>query len=123
VSDIPRVLIERILVDDRELNVWLNTLLPPQTSRIQVDYTALSLAAANKVRFRYRMDGFDQEWVDAGARRQAFYTNLAPRSYRFRVTTSDASGDGANSEAVWAFTIRPAFYQTRWFLAVMALLA
>jgi hypothetical protein len=62
------------------------------------------------------MEGFDTGWVDAGTRRQAFYTNLPPGDYRFRVR---ASNDGVPSEreAVWAFTLAPAFYQTRWFAA------
>jgi signal transduction histidine kinase len=68
------------------------------------------------------MEGFDAGWVDAGTRRQAFYTNLPPGDYRFRVR---ASNDGVPSEreAVWAFTLAPAFYQTAWFAGAVAVLA
>ena len=59
--------------------------LPALTRDLQIDYTALSLVAPEKVRFRYMLEGYDSEWQDAGNRRQAFYTNLPPRNYRFRV--------------------------------------
>jgi signal transduction histidine kinase len=83
-------------------------------STLRIDYTALSFSAPTKVRFRYRLEGFDTQWVDAGTRRQAFYTNLPPRPYRFQVT---AINDGIESErsAIWDFSIQPRFYQTGWF--------
>jgi signal transduction histidine kinase len=89
---------------------------------LQVDFTALSFAAPQKVQFRYRLEGFDTDWVDAGGRRQAFYTNLPPANYRFQVV---AGHDGAWGEggAVWAFSVRPAYYQTTWFLVVVAAIA
>lgn len=74
----------------------------------------------SKVRFRYLLEGFDQNWVDAGTRRQAFYTNLPPREYRFRVI---AENDGVWNEtgAAWDFSIKPAFYQTGWFRATCSI--
>ena len=96
--------------------------LPARTANLRIDYAALSFVAPEKIRFSYLMEGFDNDWVDAGTRRQAFYTNLPPGDYRFRVR---ASNDGVSSEreAVWAFTLAPAFYQTRWFAAAMVVLA
>ncbi len=97
--------------------------LPIGTNRIEVGYTALSLTDATANRFRYRLDGVDQDWVEAGNARQAVYTNLAPGEYAFRVT-------GSNNDEVWNvkgarlnFTIAPAFYQTGWFftLCIVAL--
>ena len=92
--------------------------LPAGTRKVQIDYTALRLTAPRQIRFRYRLDGFDRDWVDAGARRQAYYTNLAPGSYVFRV---QANGDDATwtvPEAQWPFTVQPAFRQTSWFYAL-----
>jgi signal transduction histidine kinase/ligand-binding sensor domain-containing protein len=118
----PPVVIEGIAADQRSLAPEDDGYLPPRTANVRIDYAALSFVAPEKVQFRYRMEGFDTDWVDAGTRRQAFYTNLPPGQYRFRVS---ASNDGVPSEreAVWAFTMAPAFYQTRWFAGAMAVLA
>ena len=59
--------------------------LPALIRDLQIDYTALRLVVPEKVRFRYKLEGFDRDWQDVGNRRQAFYTNLPPRKYRFRV--------------------------------------
>ncbi len=98
--------------------------LPPRTTEVQVSYTATSLSAPERVRFRYRLEGVDDDWRDAGTRREAFYTNLGPGDYRFRVIA-------ANNDGVWneegdtvAFRIRPTFFQSAWFaLACVLLLA
>ena len=89
-SSSPAVRIEGALVDGRRLTAHERTSFPPRTTRLQIDYTVLNLTSALKTRFRYRLDGFDSDWVDAGTRQQAFYTNLPPRSYAFRVMASGA---------------------------------
>ena len=116
----PDARIAAVTIDDRPVPRASAGGLPPRTRKIQIDYTALQLTAPRRVRFRYRLDGFDPGWVDAGPRRQAYYTNLAPGSYVFRV---QANGDGdtwAAQEAQWAFAVRPAFHQTGWFYALCA---
>jgi ligand-binding sensor domain-containing protein/signal transduction histidine kinase len=110
----PPVLIEQVLADNRAIDVDGRDALPPRTGHLQINYAGLSLRAPEKVRFHYLMEGFDDRWVEAGARRQAFYTNLPPGQYRFRVKAEN-DGVASESEAVWAFAIAPAFYQTRWF--------
>src|SRR5262249_32964971 len=79
---------------------------------------ALSFAAPATVHFQYRLDGFDTDWVSAGTRRQAVYTNLPPGSYRFRVRASDKEGASDASDVTLPFTVRPAFVQTYWFYAL-----
>jgi signal transduction histidine kinase/ligand-binding sensor domain-containing protein len=118
----PPVLIETVSADDRPVPLDGAPRLPPRTASLQIDYAALSFAAPEKVRFSYLMEGFDAGWIEAGTRRQAFYTNLPPGEYRFRVRASN-DGVPAEREAVWAFTLAPAFYQTGWFAAAMGLLA
>lgn len=86
--------------------------LPPLVRDLRIDYTALSLIAPEKVRFRYKLEGRDERWVDAGDRRQAFYTDLPPRQYRFRVTAANNDGVWTEEGAAWEFSIAPAFYQT-----------
>jgi signal transduction histidine kinase/ligand-binding sensor domain-containing protein len=110
----PPVVIEDVLADNRAVDVSGAGALPPSTGHLQINYAGLSLRAPEKVRFQYMMEGFEDRWVDAGARRQAFYTNLPPGEYRFRVKAEN-DGVASESEAIWAFAIAPAFYQTRWF--------
>jgi signal transduction histidine kinase/ligand-binding sensor domain-containing protein len=89
--------------------------LPPGTSKLEVEYTAPELTSPLKTRFRYRLEGFDADWIDAGTRREALYTNLAPRQYTFRVAVSQDDGRWSDTEATWALTLHPRFYQTWWF--------
>jgi signal transduction histidine kinase/ligand-binding sensor domain-containing protein len=89
--------------------------LPALTRDLRIDYTALSLVAPEKMRFRYKLEGFDAEWQDAGNRRQAFYTNLPPRNYRFRVLAANNSGVWNETGAAVEFSIAPAYYQRSWF--------
>jgi len=94
--------------------------LRPGTSKLQIDYTAPELTSPLKTRFRYRLEGFDADWVDAGTRREALYTNLAPREYTFRVSVSQDDGRWSDTEATWAFVLHPLFYQTWWFYVLIA---
>jgi signal transduction histidine kinase/ligand-binding sensor domain-containing protein len=88
------------------------------TRDLQVDYTALSLARPDRVRFRYRLDGFDDAWVEAGSRRQAFYTNLDPGHYKFRIAAANDSGMWNESGAALEIAIPPTFVQTKAFVAL-----
>lgn len=97
--------------------------LPPLTTSLRVDYTAPNLIAPERVKFRYRMEGVDSDWTSAGARRQAFYTNLEPGAYRFNVAAANEDGVWNDEPASVSFVIAPAWYQSRWFYAVCALLA
>ena len=94
--------------------------LPARVRDVSIEYTALSLGAPEKVAFRYRLEGRDEDWVEAGNRRQAFYTDLPPASYRFRVIATNDRGLWNEDGAAWAFSIAPAYYQTNVFrLAVV----
>jgi signal transduction histidine kinase len=115
-----RVRIESATADMHRFRPAAHTLLPSGTTRLQINYTALTLAASNQIRFRYRLDGFDEDWVDAGTRRTAFYTNMSPRAYAFVVEASSQDGIWTSSTASWDFTIQPAFHQTRAFFALCA---
>ena len=103
-------------------------LLPALSRDLEIDYTALSLVAPEKMRFRYKLEGWDRDWQDVGNRRQAFYANLPPRDYRFRVSASNNSGVWNEAGAFLDFAVAPAYYQTAWFrlssvAAFVALLA
>jgi signal transduction histidine kinase/ligand-binding sensor domain-containing protein len=112
--------IERILADRQTFDAMTtgNGLrLPPLIRDLQIDYTALSLVAPEKMRFRYKLEGWDRDWQEVGTRRQAFYNKLAPRAYRFRVTAANNSGVWNETGASLDFSVAPAYYQTAWFPA------
>lgn len=107
-----------VTVDDRPVTMADAGFLRPGTRKLQIDYTALRLTAPRQVRFRYRLDGFDHDWVDAGARRQAYYTNLAPGKYLFRVRANGNDDTWVSPEAHFPFSVQPSFRQTGWFYAL-----
>ena len=97
--------------------------LPAHTTNLQIDYSAGSYSVPERVRFRYKLEGSDPDWQDVGGRRDAIYTNLGPGDYRFRVIASNNDGIWNTTGAALDFAIAPAFYQTKWFHALCALLA
>ena len=94
-----------------------NLHLPALSRDVEIDYTALSLVAPEKVRFKHKLEGYDRDWQDAGNQHKAFYTNLPPRDYHFCVMAANNDGVWNNAGAVLGFSIDPAWYQTRWFQA------
>jgi signal transduction histidine kinase len=99
-----------------------NLTLPAHTENLQIDYTALSLAMPERVKFRYKLDNVDKDWQDAGTRRQAFYTNLPPGKYRFHVIACNNDGVWNNQGAFLEFRTKPAWYQTTLFKLLLLVL-
>ncbi|MDB5289687.1 MAG: putative two-component system sensor kinase, partial [Phycisphaerales bacterium] len=89
--------------------------LPPGKTNLEFHYAALTFLASTRVLYRYRLDGFDKDWVEAGARREAFYNNLAPGKYRFRVSAQTFDEPWAEAQAPITFTLEPYLYQRPWF--------
>ena len=120
----PPVHIERITADRKTYQTASSLHLPALVRDIEIDYTAVSLVAPEKIRFKYMLEGRDRDWQDVGDRRQVFYTNLPPRSYRFRVIACNNSGVWNETGASIEFSIAPAYYQRVWFrlLCVVAFL-
>jgi signal transduction histidine kinase/ligand-binding sensor domain-containing protein len=118
----PPVRIERAIADRTVLDVEEGGTqrLRALVRDLQIDYTALAFAAPQKVRFRVRLEGRDADWQEAGTRRQAFYTDLPPGDYRFHVIAANNNGVWNLEGATLAFTIPPAYYQTGWFRAALA---
>jgi signal transduction histidine kinase/ligand-binding sensor domain-containing protein len=122
----PPVHIEGIVADHKVLwqnlpgTAVSNLRLPARTRDLQIDYTALSLVAPEKVHFKYLLEGQDQDWKEVVNERQAKYTNLRPRHYRFRVIASNNSGVWNERGALLEFSVAPAYYQTTWFRALCA---
>ena len=120
----PPVHIERITADRKSYDAGASGTgalrLPPLTRDLKIDYTALSLVAPERNQFRYKLEGRDTDWQDVGTRRQAFYSDLSPGQYRFRVVGSNNDGVWNETGATIDFEIAPAYYQTTWFMALVA---
>jgi signal transduction histidine kinase/ligand-binding sensor domain-containing protein len=113
--DPPPVAVTNLIVDHRTYSLSSELRLPALTRELEIDYTAYSLTIPEKVGFRYRLDGVDKDWQGVGSRRQAYFANLKPGSYRFKVSASNNDGVWNEGGATLAFAIAPAFYQTMWF--------
>ncbi len=111
----PLVKVEEVAVDEiaREAGAFLE--LAPGAERFEFHYTALSLRVPTRVKFRVRLEGADHDWVDVGTRRTAWYTNLSPGSYTFRVVASNESGVWNEGEATFSFRLRPRLDQRPFF--------
>ena len=116
VATAPPVMIEGVFADHHRLDPSSSQPLAPGTKTLEFHYTAMNFAAPGKIHYQYKLDGFDRDWIDAGARRVAYYTNLRPGAYRFHIRA--ASDDGPWNTATKMFQQRPFFYQTSWFLTV-----
>lgn len=108
---------------DRSFRPEAGLTLPAGTRAAVIRYSALTLAAADRARFRYRLDGVDTDWQDADTRREAAYANLAPGDYRFRVLAANADGVWGTQEATLDFHIAAYAWQTRSFLLACVVLA
>ncbi|HUA26811.1 MAG TPA: two-component regulator propeller domain-containing protein [Steroidobacteraceae bacterium] len=114
----PPVHIELITADGQTYAPVPGLRLPAQLHDLTIDYTALSLVAPEKVRFRFKLEGQDREWREVLNIRRVQYSNLAPGSYDFRVIAANNSGVWNQEGAVLDFSIAPAFWQTDWFRAL-----
>ncbi len=118
----PPVVIERIIVGDRVIRPDQETIeLEPDERDLQIEYTGLSFVAPENMRFRYRLEGFNADWVEAGARRTAFYTNLPPGRYVFRVAASNNDGVWNEIGAAVSLRVQPHFHETKTYYALLAI--
>ena len=136
----PRVFIESVLADQKYLaggfgksengearsSPAVSTLaaplpIPPGAGDLEFHYTALSLSAPEKDRFKYKLSGVDEDWIDAGVRRVAYYNNLAPGTYRFQVQACNKDGIWNESGASLTVLLRPHYWETLWFRSLVLL--
>ena len=113
----PPVHVERIVADGTPYQGGDTAQLPAQLRNLEIHYTGLSLTVPEKVRFKYKLEGRDAQWQDAGNRRSAFYTDLPPGDYRFRVIAANNSGVWNEQGASLQFSIARVWWQTYWFRA------
>lgn len=118
----PNVLIEKVIGDQREIKNDKMIVIEPGTKNIEILYTALSFVSPEKVNFKYRLVGLDDEWIPVGTRRIAYFNNLSPGNYIFQVVACNNSGIWNETGAKLHLYIKPFFYQTYWFYGLLIFL-
>lgn len=112
----PPAVVEEALADEKPLSLAKQASIPVGKGQLEFRFTGLSFVTPEQVRFRYRLEGFDSDWTDAGTRRIAYYTNVPPGSYRFEVIACNNDGVWSTHPATFEITLEPRFYQTKTFL-------
>lgn len=115
----PAVIVEESQINGMDVNPEHIPELPPGHANLYFRYTALSYASPVRITFRYKLEGFDRDWIEAGSRREAFYTNLPPGSYTFRVKAANLDGPWSEAAHPVQFTLPPHFYQSGWFVPLV----
>ena len=118
----PLVAMEQVSVDEKNLPLNGTVKIGPGHSRFAFHYAGLSYVAPQKVHYKYRLSGFDRQWIDAGTRRVAYYTNIPPGTYRFDVLAANNDGVWSTTPASFSFQLQPYFTQTYWFYLICAVL-
>jgi len=116
----PEVVIEEVTVNGQSERPADVDQLAPDQKNIEFRYTGLSYRLPGRITFRHKLDGFDKNWIDAGTRREAYYANLPPGKYRFRVTACNVDGTCNDTGSTVAFALAPHYYQRAWFWPLVA---
>ena len=113
---VPPIYIEKAIVNGREQPLGKLAQVALDRGELEVHYSALSYSAPGKLRFRYMLENFDKDWIDAGNRRFTYYANLPPGNYRFRVAARKTDGDWKEAQTAYEVNFRPPFYRTAFFV-------
>ena len=111
----PSVVIEHVLADGQAMDLQKDVIVPPGPRDLEIHYTELSYVVPEQVRFKYKLDGYDKAWQEVGTRRVAYYTNVPPGRYTFRVQAANNHRVWSQEGAVLSVSLAPYFYETLWF--------
>lgn len=115
-AEIPlAVIIEQAFINGHKARIGDSIQIPPGRGELEFHYSAPDFRSAQRITFKYKLEGFDQNWIDAGARRIAYYTNISPGRYRFQVIAGNSNGKWTSPPATLAFRLNPHFYESFWF--------
>ncbi len=118
---IPPIVIEKLIIGNRETELSDGITLSYDSAGVEIHYASLSFTNRSKVRFKYKIEGVDNDWVDVGGRSRAYYTNIPPGEWTFRVIGSNNDGVWNETGAVMNITVTPPFWQTWWFYSFVGL--
>ena len=121
-AEVPPVVIDRLVIDGVQTPSSAQISIGPDNVNLEIHYSIVLLRSQERVRFRYKLEGFDSSWVDASSRRVAYYTNLPPGKYRFRVAAFEMNTPAEVAETSISIAKKPHFYRTGWFLSLCVLL-
>ena len=117
----PLVSLEQVAVDEQPVALGEKPVrVEPGHGRLTIRYAGLTFVPPQKVRYRYMLAGLDKQWINAGSRRTAYYTNVPPGHYRFRVMAANGDGMWSAAPAEVSFVVEPYAYQTWWFYTLAA---
>lgn len=116
----PNAVIESVTVERKPVDFRQGITIDPGQKNVEITYTGLSLIKSGQIKFRYKLEGHDQDWIDAGTQRTAYYSYLPPGNYRFFVKAASSSGVWNETPAVINIERIPYFYQTNWFYILCA---
>jgi signal transduction histidine kinase len=119
----PPVRIEACRVDLTPVRIDSGVTLEPRQNSFEIEYTALSFIKSGRIRFKYKLEGLESEWVDAGTRRTAYYSHVPPGNYTFRVIAANADGIWNSQGDALRFDVLPPFYRTAWFSMLICTVA
>jgi len=117
----PPVYIEQVLIGQSPVDARQPIEVRPGQGDLEIHYTGLSFTAPEKVRFKYKLEGYDRDWVDAHERRVAYYTNISPGNYTFRVMAANNDGVWSTQDATIQIVVIPPFWRTWWFVSLVLL--
>jgi ligand-binding sensor domain-containing protein/signal transduction histidine kinase len=121
-AGVPPVVVDRLVIDGVQVPGAAQISLGPDNVNLEIHYSVILLRSQERVRFRYKLEGFDSNWVDASARRVAYYTNLPPGQYRLRIAAFEMNNPAEFAESSISILKKPHFYRTKWFLSLCLLL-
>ena len=114
----PNLVLESVIADEQTLSIADHTVLKPGTEKIEFHYVGLNFTAPDQVKYRYKLDGVDDDWVEAGSRNAAYYTNLQPGDYIFSIMAQNNDGVWNKYPVTFSFYLQPFWYQNKWVLAL-----
>jgi ligand-binding sensor domain-containing protein/signal transduction histidine kinase len=119
------IIIDQVDIDDQKAAFApvSSLTIPVGRHRLKIHYTLPEFRIPSRIHFRYRLEGWDKSWIEAGTLRDANYTGIPPGHYTFRVANSDGYGNWSSTEGALPIIVTPYFYQTGWFFTLIALLA
>lgn len=119
----PAVVVESVIIDTRPVSVGSGVRVEPGQVNVEINYAGLSFINPELVKFKYKLEGLDRDWVDAGTRRTAYYAHLPPGTFSFRVIAANRDGIWNETGATLQLTVVPPFWRTKWFMTSTVVMA